>query len=274
MQIRRDLGPPLATPAEAWHFAQRLLGLYHRALPLYEGLDPKDKGPADDLIVLAAEAVLCCGPQLGPTPQEPSANGAHIDMGASDAQRDQGQAGQQQETQAAALLSSQQGQPGEHAAAQPQGQEPQQYQQPVPDAAAEAAGAASPGDSRQQRRARQVALLRALLLLEVGQQKVTHTASLRLAATAVCGLLGAPQMAVEHFKMLDCKHIQTDTITSEHPWWGLASVAAWLCPCLDQPPLPVLSAQAVQLYLISKELMQPDCTAAGVQQQAVAPEQS
>ncbi len=247
VQIRRDLGAALSTPAEAWHFAQRLLGLYHRALPLYEGLDPKDKGPADDLIVLAAEAVLCCGPQLGPTPQEPSANGACSEMGASDDQRDQGQAGQQQESAAGALLLPQQGPPGEKAAAQHQRQEPQQYQQPVPDAAAGAAGAASNGDWRQhlhqgleeqqsspdaapgaagsasrgnwqqQQRARQVALLRALLLLEVGQQRVTHTASLRLAATAVCGLLGAPQMAVEHFKMLDCKHIQADTITSKHP---------------------------------------------------------
>ena len=216
VQILRDLGPALLTPAEAWQFAQRLLGLYHRALPLYEGLDPKDKGPADDLIVLAAEAVLCSGPQLEPTPQQPSANGANSEMSSSDGQRDQKQAAQQQETQAAALLLSQQGQQGEQATAQHQKQESHQYQQPLPDAAADITVAASAtGVLQQQQRARQVALLRALLLLEVGQQKVTHTASLRLAATAVCGLLGAPQMAVEHFKMLDCKHIQSDTITSE-----------------------------------------------------------
>ena len=187
MQIRRDLGAALSTPAEAWHFAQRLLGLHHRALPLYEGLDPKDKGPADDLIVLAAEAVLCCGPQLGPTSQEPSANGAHSSMGASNDQRDQVQAAQQQQ------------------------------------------------------RARQVALLRALLLLEVGQQRVTHTASLRLAATAVCGLLGAPQMAVEHFKMLDCKHIQTDTITSGHPLVWLS-----LCRRLAAPMSQAATAACAQ----------------------------
>ena len=274
MQIRRDLGATPSSPAEAWDFAQLLLGLYRRALPLYQGLDPKDKGPADDLIVLAAEAVLCYGPQLGPTPQEPSANGALSGTGAVYDQRDQVQAGQQQETEAANLPVSQHGQPGEQAAEHHQEQEPQLCQQPVPDAAADAAGAASTGDWRQQQRARQVALLRALLLLEVGQQKVTHTASLRLAATAVCGLLGAPQMAVEHFKMLDCKHIQTDTITSEHTWSGLASVAAWLCPCHCPPPQPMLSAPAVELHSTLYQLMRLGWRSAGTQPKPIALEQS
>jgi N-terminal acetyltransferase B complex non-catalytic subunit len=58
-QIQSDLGAPsFSTPAAAAQHAQQLLQLYAAALPLYQGLDERERGPADELLWQAAAALV------------------------------------------------------------------------------------------------------------------------------------------------------------------------------------------------------------------------
>jgi hypothetical protein len=50
--------PAFAAPAEALAYAARLMGRYSAARPLYSGLDERERGPADELVVLAAGALV------------------------------------------------------------------------------------------------------------------------------------------------------------------------------------------------------------------------
>ena len=56
-------------------------------------------------------------------------------------------------------------------------------------------------------------LPQALLVLEAAQQRRKVSAPLRLAATGLYSLLGAPTAAAESFGALDIKHIQHDTLS-------------------------------------------------------------
>ncbi|KAF6259405.1 hypothetical protein COO60DRAFT_1626075 [Scenedesmus sp. NREL 46B-D3] len=59
MDIHADLGgPTLDSPAAAAQHAQQLMALYAAALPHYEGLDERERGPADELLWLAAAALV------------------------------------------------------------------------------------------------------------------------------------------------------------------------------------------------------------------------
>lgn len=59
LQIQSDLGAPsFSTPAAAAQHAQQLLQLYTAALPLYQGLDERERGPADELLWQAAAALV------------------------------------------------------------------------------------------------------------------------------------------------------------------------------------------------------------------------
>ena len=58
-QIEEDLGLPVYEDSEAAvAHARQLARLYADALPLCEGLDDKDRGPADELIPLAVAALV------------------------------------------------------------------------------------------------------------------------------------------------------------------------------------------------------------------------
>ena len=229
LQMQRDMDlPKLSTPADAWQFAQQLLRLYARSLHLYMGLDPKDKGPADDLIVMALEGVLRCGaatqtPQSQQQHQQQELGASErcngVQHAANDHEHGQQQAGRRAPP-GAKPAQTQRGMPSEggtqavqgaHEGSVQQGQDlegdeqahsQQLHQQAnvpatagAPSAAQQqsagtASGVSGPDDWLRQQQARQVAILRALLLCELGQQRVTHTAALRLAATALCGLAG------------------------------------------------------------------------------------
>ena len=58
LQIQHDLGliPESAAAAEA--HAIKLVKLYKHSLSLCKGLDPKEKGPGDDLIPLAVASLM------------------------------------------------------------------------------------------------------------------------------------------------------------------------------------------------------------------------
>lgn len=57
--MEQDLGlPELGGAAAAEAHAAALLATYAAALPLSEGLDPRDRGPGDALVGLAADALL------------------------------------------------------------------------------------------------------------------------------------------------------------------------------------------------------------------------
>lgn len=59
LQIQSDLGAPsFSTPAAAAQHAQQLLQLYAAALPFYQGLDERERGPADELLWQAAAALV------------------------------------------------------------------------------------------------------------------------------------------------------------------------------------------------------------------------
>lgn len=58
-QIEQDLGlPDFADAPAAEAHAGALLGVYADAAPLSEGLDPRDRGAGDELVGLAADALL------------------------------------------------------------------------------------------------------------------------------------------------------------------------------------------------------------------------
>lgn len=58
-QIQADLGSPGFTDAAAAEaHAQRLLQGYAAALPFYEGMDERERGPADELLWQAAAALV------------------------------------------------------------------------------------------------------------------------------------------------------------------------------------------------------------------------
>ncbi len=59
----------------------------------------------------------------------------------------------------------------------------------------------------------------AVLVLEAGCQRRTVAAPMRLRATALYGLLGAPGPAAAAFKALSIKHVQHDTISGAHWTW-------------------------------------------------------
>jgi len=56
----------------------------------------------------------------------------------------------------------------------------------------------------------------ALLVVEAGSVRRTVAAEMRLAATALHGLLGAPTAAAAAYAVLECKHIQHDTLSGAH----------------------------------------------------------
>ena len=56
----------------------------------------------------------------------------------------------------------------------------------------------------------------ALLVVEAGSVRRTVAAEMRLAATALHGLLGAPTAAAASYAVLECKHIQHDTLSGAH----------------------------------------------------------
>lgn len=59
LQIQADIGAPSFTdPAAAAQHAQQLMQLYAAALPLYQGLDERERGPADELLWQAAAALV------------------------------------------------------------------------------------------------------------------------------------------------------------------------------------------------------------------------
>jgi N-terminal acetyltransferase B complex non-catalytic subunit len=59
IQIHADLGgPTFDSPEAAAQHAQQLMALYAAALPHYEGLDERERGPADELLWLAADAIV------------------------------------------------------------------------------------------------------------------------------------------------------------------------------------------------------------------------
>ena len=53
----------------------------------------------------------------------------------------------------------------------------------------------------------------ALLVVEAGSIQRTVAAEMRLAASALYGLLGAPASAAASYSVLECKHIQHDTLS-------------------------------------------------------------
>jgi N-terminal acetyltransferase B complex non-catalytic subunit len=58
-QIHADLGgPTFDSPEAAAQHAQQLMSLYAAALPHYEGLDERERGPADELLWLSAAALV------------------------------------------------------------------------------------------------------------------------------------------------------------------------------------------------------------------------
>ena len=61
--------------------------------------------------------------------------------------------------------------------------------------------------------------VQALLVLEAAQQRRRVSAPLRLAATGLYSLLGAPAAAAESFGALDVKHIQHDTLSGARLCW-------------------------------------------------------
>ena len=84
-------------------------------------------------------------------------------------------------------------------------------------------------------------LLQAVLCLAAAQKLHTVSAPLRLAASALWGLLGAPRLACAEFAALDVKNIQLTSVTGAGlvgkrracslagpgwVWWQL------VCPCL------------------------------------------
>ena len=64
-------------------------------------------------------------------------------------------------------------------------------------------------------------LLAAYLALEASQVRRTVAAPLRLSSCALCGLLGASKLSSDHFKSLDIKNVQHDSLTGH-----------WLFPLL------------------------------------------
>lgn len=59
LQIQADIGAPsFSDPAAAAQHAQHLMQLYAAALPLYQGLDERERGPADELLWQAAAALV------------------------------------------------------------------------------------------------------------------------------------------------------------------------------------------------------------------------
>jgi N-terminal acetyltransferase B complex non-catalytic subunit len=59
LQIQADAGVPHFTAADtAAQHAQQLLQMYAAALPLYQGMDERERGPADELLWQAAAALV------------------------------------------------------------------------------------------------------------------------------------------------------------------------------------------------------------------------
>ena len=59
LQIERDAGlPKYQNPTEAMERAVSLMSLFRASQHLYAGVDAKDRGPADELPVLAADALV------------------------------------------------------------------------------------------------------------------------------------------------------------------------------------------------------------------------
>ena len=50
-------------------------------------------------------------------------------------------------------------------------------------------------------------------MVEAGSVRRTVAAEMRLAAAALYGLLGAPSAAAASYAVLECKHIQHDTLS-------------------------------------------------------------
>lgn len=111
--------------------------LYASALPLYQGLDERERGPADDLLWQAAAALV-----------------------------------------AAATM--------------------------------EASGSRSSSSGCIKH------LLQAVFVLEAAAKGRPYCAPVRLGLTGLYGLLGDAAGAVQHFSVLDVKHVQHDTLSSHH----------------------------------------------------------
>ncbi|KAK9803086.1 hypothetical protein WJX73_009715 [Symbiochloris irregularis] len=78
-------------------------------------------------------------------------------------------------------------------------------------------------------------LMRAYLMVEAAQIKRKVSAPLRLAATALAGLLGAPNIANEQFAMLDVKHVQRDSVEGHFLYPLFQSAASEpLCAAAEQ----------------------------------------
>jgi N-terminal acetyltransferase B complex non-catalytic subunit len=59
VQIHADLGgPTFDSPEAAAQHAQQLMALYAAAVPHYKGIDERERGPADELLWLAAAALV------------------------------------------------------------------------------------------------------------------------------------------------------------------------------------------------------------------------
>lgn len=112
--------------------------LYAAALPLYQGLDERERGPADDLLWQAAAALV-----------------------------------------AAATME-----------------------------ASSSSSSSSSGCIKH--------LLQAVLVLEAAAKGRPYCAPVRLGLTGLYGLLGDAAGAVQHFSVLDVKHVQHDTLSSHH----------------------------------------------------------
>jgi len=138
--------PSFTDPAAAAVHAQQLLQLYAAALPLYAGLDERERGPADELLWQAAAALVT-----------------------------------------AATL--------------------QQQQQQSSESSISTSSTSSSSIKY---------LLQAVLVLEAAAKGRPYCAPVRLGLTALYGLLGNAAGAVQHFSVLDVKHVQHDTLSSHH----------------------------------------------------------
>ncbi len=58
----------------------------------------------------------------------------------------------------------------------------------------------------------------------------TVAAEMRLAATALHGLLGAPTAAAASYAVLECKHIQHDTLSGARKWRVRSSLLLHIRP--------------------------------------------
>jgi len=95
-------------------------------------------------------------------------------------------------------------------------------------------------------------LAQALAVLEAGQEARTVSAPLRLAASALYGLLGAPHAAAASLAALHVKNIQVDTVTGRGPSGLRVQVSAgcWSCALSYVPRLMLKINTLLNIHML------------------------